>query len=57
MTLACEANEKPVELAMPASLPECMRMSTRSTRLTTIWTTTRMAVSTRLSPWYQAGRP
>src|SRR5665647_2609489 len=45
MTLADDANEKPVMLAMPASLPEWMRMSTMSRTLSI----RKMAVSTAFS--------
>ena len=46
MTLADEANEKPVTLAMPASLPECSRIRTMSRIETITWTVTRTALST-----------
>src|SRR5665647_1068896 len=50
MTLADEANEKPVTLAMPASLPECSRMSTITRTARASWTATRMALSKALLP-------
>ena len=50
MTLADEANENPVTLAMPASLPECSRTSTITRTARMSWMVTRMALSKSYSP-------
>ena len=50
MTLAWAANEKPVTLLMPASLPECSRTSTISRTQTMSCKAMRNAFSTRGTP-------